>query len=286
MGCAHPHPPRCPHWASKPPGRSQPRPRWPDRHRRSGGRGTTASTAPTCGIGVVYVRSAISVHKHPDVGCTLADRHRECRKRPPDHGLPHRDRPTSGGDRTSLRPRRFPARSRRPEPYVWRRRLLSAKCFVRADRAVRQSRGIERWVTHGTKSSLTISVSSSCRLIGPICKRADENAQASGAAKGGDRDWPIILVVRAAMVAHPRDTGRPRKSPRDSCEVEGVAWDLGSQFGAYCSRPRFSPASRNRSASSGRRWWRSCPSAGMASGSASGSIGLVPSRVVPTDAFA
>ena len=42
-GCAHPNPPRCPHWASKPGGRSHPRPRSADRHRRSAGRDATAS---------------------------------------------------------------------------------------------------------------------------------------------------------------------------------------------------------------------------------------------------
>ncbi len=91
-GRVHPNPPRCLHGASKQGGRSQPRPRRPDRHRRSGGRGATASTATTSGIDVVYVRSAISVHMHPDMGRTLVDRLRERRKPPPNHGPPHRHR--------------------------------------------------------------------------------------------------------------------------------------------------------------------------------------------------
>ena len=61
-GCAHPNPPRCPHWASKHPGRSRPRPGDPDRHRRSGGRGTTPSRPATCG--------ALDPHAHAAFPCT------------------------------------------------------------------------------------------------------------------------------------------------------------------------------------------------------------------------
>ena len=53
-GDAHRHPPRCRSRHAEMGGRSQPRPRWPDRHRRSGGRGATASAPATCGIGVVH----------------------------------------------------------------------------------------------------------------------------------------------------------------------------------------------------------------------------------------
>ena len=36
------------------------------------------------------------MHEHPDVGCTLADRQRERRKPPPNHGLPHQHRQARG----------------------------------------------------------------------------------------------------------------------------------------------------------------------------------------------
>jgi len=53
-GDAHRHPPRCRSRHAEMGGRSQPRPRWPDRHRRSGGRGATASSPATCGTGGVH----------------------------------------------------------------------------------------------------------------------------------------------------------------------------------------------------------------------------------------
>ena len=55
-------------------GRSQPRPRRPDRHRRSGGRGATAGTPATCGIGVVHAgtwppcTSTPKFHVHSRIG--------------------------------------------------------------------------------------------------------------------------------------------------------------------------------------------------------------------------
>ena len=36
------------------------------------------------------------MHKHPDVGCTLVDRHRERRNPRPNHGLPHQHRQAPG----------------------------------------------------------------------------------------------------------------------------------------------------------------------------------------------
>ena len=58
------------------PGRSQPRPRRPDRHRRSGDRHTTARRPAKCGTGGAPIVRADSVHMDPDVPCTLTDRHR------------------------------------------------------------------------------------------------------------------------------------------------------------------------------------------------------------------
>ena len=107
-------------------GRSQPRPRRPDRHRRSGHRGATASTATTCGIDIVYVRSAISVHKHPDVGCTLVDRHRERRKPPPIHGPTHRHRQAPATAVGPVADESTCGATPPPGPRVWRKRLLSA----------------------------------------------------------------------------------------------------------------------------------------------------------------
>ena len=85
-GCAHPHPPRCPHRASKPTGRSHPRPDGPDRHRRFGGRGATSGLPATCNTGEVRIARADSVHIDPDVSCTPLVRHLgldSCRSPPP-----------------------------------------------------------------------------------------------------------------------------------------------------------------------------------------------------------
>jgi len=76
-GCAHPHRPRCPHRASKPTGRSHPRPDGPDRHRRFGGRGATSGRPATCGTGEVRIARADCVHTDTDVTCTPLVRHRE-----------------------------------------------------------------------------------------------------------------------------------------------------------------------------------------------------------------
>ena len=57
-------------------GRSQPRPRSADRHRRSAGRGATASAPATYGIGDVPIAGAISCPATPKVPWALVDRHR------------------------------------------------------------------------------------------------------------------------------------------------------------------------------------------------------------------
>ncbi len=75
-GDVHRHPSRCRSRHAEKGGRSQPRPRWPDRHRRSGGRGTTASAPATYGTGGVSIADAISCPATPEAPCTLVDRHR------------------------------------------------------------------------------------------------------------------------------------------------------------------------------------------------------------------
>ena len=75
-GDVHRHPSRCRSRHAEMGGRSQPRPRWPDRHRRSGGRGTTASAPATYGTGGVSIADAISCPATPEAPCTLVDRHR------------------------------------------------------------------------------------------------------------------------------------------------------------------------------------------------------------------
>ncbi len=75
-GDVHRHPARCRSRHAEAGGRSQPRPRWPDRHRRSGGRGTTASAPATYGTGGVSIADAISCPATPEAPCTLVDRHR------------------------------------------------------------------------------------------------------------------------------------------------------------------------------------------------------------------
>ena len=75
-GDVHRHPARCRSRHTEMGGRSQPRPRWPDRHRRSGGRGTTASAPATYGTGGVSIADAISCPAPPEAPCTLVDRHR------------------------------------------------------------------------------------------------------------------------------------------------------------------------------------------------------------------
>ncbi len=74
-GCTSPFCPM-PIEACRDGGRSQPRLRRPDRHRRSGGRGATAIATATCGTGGEYIEDPISCPATPEVPCTLADRHR------------------------------------------------------------------------------------------------------------------------------------------------------------------------------------------------------------------
>ena len=93
----HRHPVRCRSRHASMGGRSQPRPRWPDRHRRSGGRGTTASAPATYGTGGVSIADAISCPATLEAPCTLVDRHR--------YGRPavKTDLPTDGSNATTGR---------------------------------------------------------------------------------------------------------------------------------------------------------------------------------------
>ncbi len=107
-GDVHRHPARCPSRHASMGGRSQPRPRWPDRHRRSGGRGTTASAPATYGTGGVYIADAISCPATPEAPCTLVDRHRYGRPAvktgPPDRRLEcHHGEDVGGRDAIGLR---------------------------------------------------------------------------------------------------------------------------------------------------------------------------------------
>ena len=101
------------------------------RHRRSAGRGATARAPAACTTAAVSGRTAISCPATLEVNRPLADRHRERRKPPPNHGLPLERRQRPGRRPHASPPRRFPAGSHRPEPHIWRRRLLSAKFPLR-----------------------------------------------------------------------------------------------------------------------------------------------------------
>ena len=107
-GDVHRHPARCRSRHAEMGGRSQPRPRWPDRHRRSGGRGTTASAPATYGTGGVSIADAISCPATPEAPCILVDRHRYGRPAvktgPPDSRLEcHHGEDVGGRDAIGVR---------------------------------------------------------------------------------------------------------------------------------------------------------------------------------------
>ena len=85
----------------------------------------------TCGTGRVHIRNAVLVHEHSDVGCARADRHRERPKPPPNPGLPLEHRQAPGRRPDASPTTRLPGGSHRPEPHIWRRRLLSASSPLR-----------------------------------------------------------------------------------------------------------------------------------------------------------
>ncbi len=77
-GAVRLHPPRCRLRHAEMGGRSQPRPRSADRHRRSAGRGPTANAPATCMTEAVFGRAAISCPATPKVNRTR----RTCHQHP------------------------------------------------------------------------------------------------------------------------------------------------------------------------------------------------------------
>ena len=75
-GAVHVDPSRCRTGQPRGTGRSRPRPGAPERHRRSGGRGATASALATCTARAVSGRTATACPDTADVSRTPADRHR------------------------------------------------------------------------------------------------------------------------------------------------------------------------------------------------------------------
>ena len=135
-GDVHRHPARCRSRHSEMGGRSQPRPRWPDRHRRSGGRGTTASAPATYGTGGVSIADAISCPATPEAPCTLVDRHRHGRLAlktdPPTDG----STPSRGGRWRLRRHRGTPSPRRQPCGGLGRRYAAGddGRCGAQASR--------------------------------------------------------------------------------------------------------------------------------------------------------
>ena len=66
----HMPPSPMPYQASRRGGRSRPRPQAPDRHRRSGGRGATATPPATCGTAGAHMEAAFSCTSTPMSMCT------------------------------------------------------------------------------------------------------------------------------------------------------------------------------------------------------------------------
>ena len=100
----HMPPSPMPYQASRRGGRSRPRPQAPDRHRRSCGRGATATPPATCGIGGAHIGMAMPCTSTPMSMCT--------RGTPPTPRRPGvKIRPLEAGSNAMPRTRRSPFRA-------------------------------------------------------------------------------------------------------------------------------------------------------------------------------